>query len=209
MSENGADWAKIQAEYVNSSVSLPQLAEKYGVPISTLRKRSAGGKWSEKRKRYAEKTAERVSEKLHDREVRQTVRDIERVCKAAGKLIDKANLAISQLDKKIYISRDEQEIKSKEEQKGDFNSVTVIKSRKMRTAQAKTAVNTKQLAEIAKALLNIKEVLTGETGEADNTESSGVIEIAAATVIDPREEEHEDDLETAAEAGGDDGARRG
>lgn len=209
MSENGADWAKIQAEYVNSSVSLPQLAEKYGVPISTLRKRSAGGKWSEKRKRYAEKTAERVSEKLHDREVRQTVRDIERVCKAAGKLIDKANLAISQLDKKIYISRDEQEVKSKEEQKGDFNSVTVIKSRKMRTAQAKTAVNTKQLAEIAKALLNIKEVLTGETGEADNTESSGVIEIAAATVIDPREEEHEDDLESAAEAGGDDGTRRG
>lgn len=209
MSENGADWAKIQAEYVNSSVSLPQLAEKYGVPISTLRKRSAGGKWSEKRKRYAEKTAERVSEKLHDREVRQTVRDIERVCKAAGKLIDKANLAISQLDKKIYISRDEQEVKSKEEQKGDFNSVTVIKSRKMRTAQAKTAVNTKQLLEIAKTLLNIKEVLTGETGEADNTESSGVIEIAAATVIDPREEEHEDDLESAAEAGGDDGTRRG
>jgi hypothetical protein len=34
----------------------------------------------------------------------------------------------------------------------------------------------------------------------------GVIEIAAATVIDPREDEDENDMEAAAATGGDDGA---
>lgn len=207
MSEHNTDWAAIQAEYINTDISLPKLAEKYGVSFSTLRKRSASGKWSEKRKKTAAKKAERVTEKLLDKGVRQSVKDIERICRSAGKLIDKVNIAIAQIDKTIYISYDEQSTEEQAEERNGVTYSSMKKSRKMRTAQAKALVDTKRLADLAKTLVNLKEVLTGETGEADNTESSGVIEIAAATLIDAREDRNEDDLETAAETGGDDGAR--
>lgn len=205
MSENKTDWAAIQAEYVNTDISLPKLAEKHGVPFSTLRKRSASGRWSDKRKKAAAKKAERVTEKLLDKGVKQSVKDIERICRSAGKLIDKVNIAIAQIDKTIYISFDEQKTEEQEEERDGVTYSSVKKRRKMRTAQAKALVDTKRLADLTKSLVNLKEVLTGETGEAENTENSGVIEIAAATLIDAREEENEDDMETAAETGGDDG----
>ena len=187
-----ADWAKIEAEYVNSTICLKALAAKYGVNVSALQKRSAAGKWSEKRRKFAAKKAEKISERLHDKDVRQTVRDIERVCKTAGKLIDAANRAIRQLDKAAYVSFDD--IEQSEEQTEDDGVTTVhtVKKRKLRMKQEKTLVDTKRMAEIAKTLCNIKEVLTGDNGRAEDNGNSGVIEITAATQMDERPPEGED-----------------
>ena len=83
--------------------------------------------------------------------------------------------------------------------------VITEKKRKLRMKQERTLVNTKRMTEIAKTLETIKSILTGEDGRAVQPEG-GVIEIAAAMVIDPREDENENDLEAAAATGGDDGA---
>lgn len=197
MAATGADWAQMEAEYVNSDMSLKALAEKYGLSLSAVQKQSTSRRWREKKKKYAERKAEKVSEKLHDREVRQTVRDIERVCRAAGKLIEKANKAIAQLDKAAYVSYDKTEITTKETEDSGVTTVKSEKKRRQRTAQVKTLIDTKRMAEIAKTLQTVKEVLTGEDGRADETENSGVIEIAAATAIDPPPE----DTETGASGG--------
>lgn len=186
MAETSADWAKIEAEYVNSDISLREIAAKYGVPVGNVQKHSAKGKWSEKRKKYAERKAERVSEKLHDRDVKQTVRDIERVCRAAGKLIDAANKAIRQLDKAAYVSYDNVDQTVQESEQDGVVTVKTVKKRKMRMAQEKTIVDTKRMAEIAKTLLNIKDVLTGDNGSAEDAGDSGVIEITAATELEER-----------------------
>lgn len=184
------DWAQIRGEYVNTNISLKNLAAKYGVSLGTIQKHSARGKWSEKRKQLAGDKAERVSERLHERDVKQTVKDIERVCKAAGKLIDKVNRAIAQVDKERYISVDDKEISTREETLPDGTSVVnqVVK-RNLKTRQMNALCDTKKLSELSKTLLNIKQVLTGEDGSADDTENSGLIVIAGQDLIDGQEDE--------------------
>ena len=199
MKKQEPDWAQIRGEYVNTNVSLWALAAKYDVSLGTLQKHSAKGKWSEKRKQLAGDKAERVSERLHERDVKQTVKDIERVCKAAGKLIDKVNRAIAQVDKERYISVDDKEISTKEETLPDGTSVVnqVVK-RSLKTRQMQALCDTKKLSELSKTLLNIKQVLTGEDGSADDTENSGLIVIAGQDLIDGQEDKS-DGLETAGE----------
>ena len=201
--KNEVNWAEIEAEYVNSKISLRALADKYNVPLGNIQKRSAKGKWSEKRKKYSERKAEKVSESVNDKEIKQTVKDLNRLMKSAGKLLTMVNRAIGQLDKDAYIAYDEQEISQSE---SDDGGVTTVKKRKMKTARMNTLVDAKRASELAKSLLNLKEVLTGDNGQAENSEHSGVIILAEATGLDPRpgDEEDESDLETAAEAGADD-----
>lgn len=194
-------WAKLRAEYVNSDISLPALAQKHGVSLSALKRRSGKEKWSEKRRQTAESKAQKVSEKVAEMGVKQTVRDIERCCKAAGKLIDKVNKAISQLDKQVYVSHDDVEVISTEGTDGDAVRVHTVKKRTMRTKQHKVLVDTKRLSELSKTLLNLTAVLAVDNGRADSTGEAGVIEISAATAIDPREDENEEDMDAAAEAG--------
>lgn len=40
-----ADWAKIRRDYISSNATLEELAQKYGVSFSTLRKRSGKERW--------------------------------------------------------------------------------------------------------------------------------------------------------------------
>lgn len=205
--ENQVNWAEMEAEYVNSRISLRAIADKYGVPLGNVQKRSAKGKWSEKRKKYSERKAEKVSECVNDKEIKQTVKDLHRLMKSAGKLLTMVNRAIAQLDKDAYVAYDEQEISQSEADDG--NGVVTVKSlkkRKMKTARMNTLVDTKRASELAKSLLNLKEVLTGDTGQSEDSEQSGVIILAEATGLDPHpgEGENEGDLETAAEAGTDD-----
>ena len=203
---NEPDWAKIRGEYVNSNVSLKALAAKYGVTVGTIQKHSAKGKWSEKRKKLKADKEEKVSDKLHERDVKQTIKDIERVCRAAGKLIDKINIAIAQLDKAVYVSEDKKNITTKESTQEDGATVldqTVKRS--IRTRRYQTLADTKRMSEISKTLLNVKQVLTGEDGSADDTEGSGIIEIYGQDMID--EHEKDERLATEGEVDGADAAR--
>lgn len=203
---NEPDWAKIRGEYVTTDISLKALAAQYGVSVGTIQKHSAKGKWSEKRKKLKADKAEKISDKLHERDVKQTVKDIERVCRAAGKLIDKINIAIAQLDKAVYVSEDKKNISTKESTQEDGTTVldqTVKRS--IRTRRYQTLADTKRMSEISKTLLNVKQVLTGEDGSADDTEGSGIIEIYGQDMID--EHEQDDRLETEGEVDGADAAR--
>lgn len=205
--ENEVNWAEMEAEYVNSKISLRALADKYNAPLGNVQKRSAKGKWSEKRKKYSVRKAEKVSESVNDKEIKQTVKDLNRLMKSAGKLLTMVNRAIGQLDKAAYIAYDEQEVSQSETDNGD-GTVTAnsVKKRKMKTARMNTLIDTKRASELAKSLVNLKEVLTGDNGQAENCAQSGVIILAEATGLDPRpgEEGNESNLETAAEAGADD-----
>lgn len=44
-----ADWNEIKADFLATGLSYPQLAQKYGVSISTLKKRAAREKWTGKK----------------------------------------------------------------------------------------------------------------------------------------------------------------
>lgn len=194
MSDNNitTDWAKLRAEYVNGSISLTDLAKKYGVKIGTVKKHSSEEKWSEERQKKRKSKADKVVDKLHDKDVNQTVKEIERCCKAAGKLIDKINKAINQVDKSYYVSLDDKTITSKEikGEEGEPNAINTKVQRKIRTKQYNALIDTKRIAELSKSLLNIKQILAGteQQGEDENT---GIIEIPAMQELEPPEKSEE------------------
>ena len=178
------------------------------MPLGSIQKRSAKGRWSSKRQNYTERKAEKVSKNVNDIEIKQTVKELKRIVKSAGKLLTMVNRAIGQLDKAAYVSYDEQEVTASSTENSD-GSVTdkSLKKRKMKTSRMDTLVDAKRASELAKALVNLKDVMTGDNGLADNTENVGVIEIAAASAIDPRPGdggEDEDSMDAAAQAGGND-----
>lgn len=212
MSETKTEWSEIKAAYVTSADSLPQLAQRFGVSIAAIKKQSAKGKWSSERRKRREKKAQQVADKIQEAEVRQTVRDIERCCRAAGRLIEKINKAIGQLDKTVYVSQDDQvlectTVKPEDGEQMSTEIVTTKKKRHMKTRRMDALIDTKRISDLAKSLVNIKQVLTGEDGTADENDS-GMIMMVPMTELD-LEEGHENGVETPAEAGADDEPRGG
>jgi len=61
------DWTEIEKDYLESGLSLSQLAEKYGVSISTLKKTAARQGWAKKRI-VGEEKVERVETALAEME---------------------------------------------------------------------------------------------------------------------------------------------
>ena len=186
MGGNGVHWAEIKAEYVNTTVSLRALSDKYGVPLSTVKRISAQEKWSSARRAYAADKSKRVSDRLHEKDVKQTMRDIERVCRAAAKLIDKIDAAIAQLDKTVYIAIEEQTKSISESKTDSAEIITTIKTHTIKTGKAQGLIDTGRLLDIARALVYVKQVLADNAGQTI-PEGGGVIELAAATMLDTQE----------------------
>ena len=61
--ETGVNWRKIKAEYIAGGISQRALAEKHGVPQSTLERRAKKEKWTAGRKKAEGKAIEKVTEK--------------------------------------------------------------------------------------------------------------------------------------------------
>lgn len=68
------DWLRIKSEYVNGNISYRKLAEKHGIPFSTLRDRAIGEEWNENRNKHRnrivtaseQKTTAKISDALSD-----------------------------------------------------------------------------------------------------------------------------------------------
>ena len=57
------NWRKVKAEYIAGGISQRALAEKYGIPWGTLRKKANEEKWNAKRKRAEIKALQKVEQK--------------------------------------------------------------------------------------------------------------------------------------------------
>lgn len=66
MKQGGVNWRKIKAEYIAGGISQRLLAEKYGVPPTTLYRRAKKEKWTTKRRAADDKAIEKTSEKVAD-----------------------------------------------------------------------------------------------------------------------------------------------
>lgn len=183
------DWAKIRAEYVNGNLSLSELSKKYDVKLSSIKLHSSKEKWVQERKKKQQRKADIIAEKVHEKDINKTVKDIERCCAAAGKLIDKINIAINQIDINSYISLDNKKIKTKNSKGQDGEEILeIIKTRNMKTQKIKTVADTKKIADLSKSLLNLKQVLLGFDKQ-DETEGVGIIEIPAMQELMPPEDD--------------------
>lgn len=86
-----SEWAEIKHEYVTTDISGRDLAEKRGVPESTLFKRSSKEQWEAERKRHRS----RLEAKLMQRDIDRKVNRASRIADAADLLLDKIEASIS------------------------------------------------------------------------------------------------------------------
>lgn len=188
--QKAIDWVQIKAEYISGTMSASKLAEKHGVSVYAIRKRSGKERWQELRKQNQSETANKIANKINTEKVKKTVREIDRVVAVASKLITKLNRAVNELD------RDEELIKKKvtvkAEKSEDEKTAIAEEEYSYNYAKRKTLVNTKRAAEISKSLLNVRDILADYTTEQDEENALGIIEIPMQEVMRPPEDDEQD-----------------
>lgn len=184
------DWVQIKAEYISGTMSASKLAEKYGVSVYAIRKRSGKERWQELRKQNQSETANKIAEKINTEKVKKTVREIDRVVAVASKLITKLNRAVNELDKDEELIKKKVTVKA--EKSEDEKTATAEEEYSYNYAKRKTLVNTKRAAEISKSLLNVRNILADYTTEQDEENALGIIEIPMQEVMRPPEDDEQD-----------------
>lgn len=184
------DWVQIKAEYISGTMSASKLAEKYGVSVYAIRKRSGKERWQELRKQNQSETANKIAKKINTEKVKKTVREIDRVVAVASKLITKLNRAVNELDKDEELIKKKVTVKA--EKSEDKKAATVEEEYRYDYAKRKTLVNTKRAAEISKSLLNVRNILADYTTEQDEENALGIIEIPMQEVMRPPEDDEQD-----------------
>lgn len=184
------DWVQIKAEYISGTMSASKLAEKYGVSVYAIRKRSGKERWQELRKQNQSETANKIAEKINTEKVKKTVREIDRVVAVASKLITKLNRAVNELDKDEELIKKKVTVKA--EKSEDEKTATAEEEYSYDYAKRKTLVNTKRAAEISKSLLNVRDILADYTTKQDEENALGIIEIPMQEVMRPPEDDEQD-----------------
>lgn len=184
------DWVQIKAEYISGTMSASKLAEKYGVSVYAIRKRSGKERWQELRKQNQSETANKIAKKINTEKVKKTVREIDRVVAVASKLITKLNRAVNELDKDEGLIKKKVTVKA--EKNEDEKTATAEEEYSYIYAKRKTLVNTKRAAEISKSLLNVRDILADYTTEQDEENALGIIEIPMQEVMRPPEDDEQD-----------------
>lgn len=184
------DWVQIKAEYISGTMSASKLAEKYGVSVYAIRKRSGKERWQELRKQNQSDTANKIAKKINTEKVKKTVREIDRVVAVASKLITKLNRAVNELDKDEELIKKKVTVKA--EKSEDEKTATAEEEYRYDYAKRKTLVNTKRAAEISKSLLNVRDILADYTSEQDEENALGIIEIPMQEVMRPPEDDEQD-----------------
>nr|DAL95469.1 MAG TPA: RK RWP-RK domain [Caudoviricetes sp.] len=77
------DWDAIKQEYISTNISQRELAEKYGVSVSSLGKRCASEGWSGLRKKFRKKVEKKTMEKIS----RKKACELAKIGDCADKLI--------------------------------------------------------------------------------------------------------------------------
>ena len=88
------EWNKIRKDYIAGKGSYRELAKKYNVPLKTLAMRAKAEEWPELRKQSCHKAATKTVEAVAEANSRVDTR----IYRIAGKLMDKLETAVDELD---------------------------------------------------------------------------------------------------------------
>jgi len=79
------DWKKIKAEYIAGGISYRKLAERYGVPFSTLKEHARREKWTELREKARHKADTNFANLMGEKQANRNAK----IDDVADKLLDK------------------------------------------------------------------------------------------------------------------------
>ena len=151
-----ADFKKIKAEYIKGGTSYRKLAEKYGVPRSTLERKAKDEKWTELRRQVECKTEAKIVDAISDDAAEKAVNIID----VADKLLKKIN------DSMDDMISDSQSVKHLTSALKDLKEIKGYKSSAdMREQEARINKLIKEAAKETEGDKNIEVVLSSELEE--------------------------------------------
>ena len=80
------DWKRIKAEYIAGGISYRKLAEKYGVPRTTLERKAKDEKWTDLRRQAEGKAEAKMVDAISDDAAEKAVNIIDVADKLLGKI---------------------------------------------------------------------------------------------------------------------------
>ena len=101
-------WDKLKTEYITTKISYQALAEKYGVPYSTVKTHARCDRWVELRQKHQQETLEKSLKIIGDRQAE----DLARVDALADEMLSKLETAIQELDLQLIQHKEKGEDES-------------------------------------------------------------------------------------------------
>lgn len=97
-------WESLKSEYVAGSLSYKKLADKHGIPFSTLRDQARMGGWYNARKTYRDKVVKKTLQKIAVKQAQHSAKQIQLLQDTADELVACINKAMkdkNQLQRQI------------------------------------------------------------------------------------------------------------
>lgn len=170
------DWGAVKNEYITGKESLQKLADKYKIPISTIKDRSRSEKWAEERKNFRTETVQKATQKTQKKEVKRLAK-LRDVAEDVADLIQKdVERMIKQREKKKTVTPEDVKmikdltvaLKNIADVMRDVYDIPTIREKLL---QLKYEDYKKMLAEMEKGseegLIALTEVLQAEEGAED------------------------------------------
>ncbi|MEG0270562.1 MAG: hypothetical protein RR653_12235 [Clostridia bacterium] len=92
-----ADWLKIKAEYISGCGSMRELAQKHGMSLSAIKRRSAAEGWTANRTETAPIVRQKTVQRIIEKTVEQEATRIARLLAIGDKLSGKLDRAVEEL----------------------------------------------------------------------------------------------------------------
>ena len=181
------DWEKIKAEYLAGGTSYRKLAEKHGVPRSTLEQRAKREQWTKQHEDVKGKAEAKARRKI----VTQRAADIAALDRVRSKLIRKLEQSVDRFPD-IPGNRMEQSVTEAIEEKGEPNRFG-IPTRK--PPKKKTVLVESDLLRMATMLEKLMD-MTGYVNTADSERDDGFMDAlnAASTEVTENASDIPEDL---------------
>lgn len=148
------NWEKIKSEYITTDISLTKLANKHGVPRSSLARRSTKEKWVEQRERYKSKVITKTVEKSANREANRLARLMDTTSKAIDVAV-KAFGDQDQFNRYIVEKREKYAFPTPSGEDGDADETALISERQWSEEHVFSKVDTKALKDMTAVLKDL------------------------------------------------------
>lgn len=183
-----ADWQAIKTEYITTNTSYRKLAQKYGVSYQAICHRSKEEGWLTAREQHTNKTVSKAIDKISDRKVDK----LARIEKLTDKLLDKLEVAISELDLQLVRHTDKTKtIEYNNLDRPDKPTKEIIHEEE-KVLEVSSIIDRQGLKQIASALKDIKEVKMLKS-ELDRQEQEAKIDKLRADAAANRNDDDDDE----------------
>lgn len=175
------DWIAVRNEYINGGGSYRKLAEKYGIPLGTLRARAEKEKWVKLKEKQMHRISTKTAQKTADKIAKQEANRVARIRATSDELLSKIERAIAELDS-AQVSR-KKKVKTTEykDQRAAGKPTKEIVTEEEQLETVPSIVDRKGLQQIATALKQVWEMADSQTDEKEDLEDDGLLEALGAS----------------------------